>query len=388
VSAVSVAGAVERVRLRLVSEDRPVSTPTVLAALRSEQLVLDDAAVASLVHRLRHELTGLGPLQPLLDDPGVTDVLVNGPDSVWVDRGAGLERSAVCFPDEGAVRRLAQRLVTQTGRPLDDAHPWADAQLTGGLRLHAVLPPVVERACLSIRVSRRRPFTIGELVAVGSLSGPFADVLPALVRSRCSFVVTGGTGSGKTTLLSALLGLVDPKDRVVLVEDTPELAPDHPHVVGLSARPPNAEGRGGVDLRTLVRQALRMRPDRLVVGEVRGGEVADLLAALNTGHEGGCGTVHANRAADLPARVEALAAVAGLSRDAAHSQLAAALHVVVHQTRRHDGARCVGEVAVLERGADGWVQTVPAWTAGPSGVEPGPGRAHLDRLLESGVGAR
>lgn len=375
--------AVERVRLRLVTAGEDVSATSVVQALRAEGLVLDDAAVSAMVHRLRQELLGLGPLEPLLTDPAVTDVLVNGADSVWVDRGAGLELTSVDFTDDGAVRRLAQRVVAGVGRSLDDAHPWADARLPDGLRLHAVLPPLAERPCLSLRVPRRRPFSVTELVAAGTLSHPFDELVPAMVRARCSFLVTGGTGTGKTTLLAALLGLVPAGERMLLVEDTAELAPDHPHVVRLTARAPNAEGRGGVELRDLVRQALRMRPDRLVVGEVRGHEVVDLLAALNTGHEGGSGTVHANRAGDLPARIEALAAAGGLGRDATHSQLLAAVDAVVHLSRTADGSRRVVEVAVLVRDGADRARTLPAWSmVGPSPEpEPGPGRGRLDELL-------
>ena len=254
-------------------------------------------------------------LEPLLADPAVTDVLVNGPGEVWVDRGDGLERVAVRFADEGAVRRLAVRLATSAGRRLDDAQPWVDARLAGGVRLHAVLPPIAAGGtCVSLRVPRPRVFDLAELVAAGAVPQDGAVLLGRLVAARVAFLVSGGTGTGKTTLLSALLSLADDGDRLLLVEDACELAPRHPHVVRLESRPANVEGAGAVTLRDLVRQALRMRPDRLVVGEVRGAEVVDLLAALNTGHEGGSGTLHANSAHDVPARLEALAAVAGMSR--------------------------------------------------------------------------
>src|SRR3954453_8786562 len=242
-----------------------------------------------------------------------------------------LQRSEVCFPDREAVRRLAQRLAAGAGRRLDDAQPWVDARLPGGGRLHAVLPPVApDGPLLSLRLPRRAGFTLDQLVAAGLCSPSVAAVLVALVRRRRSFLVTGGTGSGKTTLLSTLLGLCRPGERLVLVEDLAELRPDHDHVVRLESRPANIEGAGQVGLQQLVRQALRMRPDRLVVGEVRGAEVVDLLAALNTGHQGGSGTLHADRPEAVPARVEALATAAGLTRAAAHSQLLAAVEVLVH----------------------------------------------------------
>ena len=355
----------DRVRQRVATSGAPATAAAVAAALREEGGALrGDAELLPVLRLLQSEIVGAGPLEPLLQDPEVTDVLVNAPDEVWVDRGAGLERAPVRFPDDVAVRRLAQRLAAPTGRRLDDAQPWVDARLANGVRLHAVLPPIAPAGtCLSLRVPRTRVFALEELVAAGSVPPDGADLLARLVASRAAFLVTGGTGTGKTTLLSALLTLVDRGDRVLLVEDAGELAPAHPHVVRLEARPPNLEGAGAVTLRDLVRQALRMRPDRVVVGEVRGAEVVDLLAALNTGHEGGCGTLHANSARDVPARLEALAAVAGLARDALHSQLASGLRVVVHLARDRAGARRrVVEVCVLVRGRDGLVVAEPAWT--------------------------
>ncbi|GAB3113602.1 TadA family conjugal transfer-associated ATPase [Streptomyces calidiresistens] len=318
---------------------------------------------------LRDDLLGAGPLQPLLSAPGTTDVLVNGPSEVWVDRGRGLERAAVRFPDTAALRRLAQRLACAAGRRLDDARPWVDARLPDGTRLHAVLPPIaVGSPHLSLRVVRHRPFTPAELVASDTLPPGGEHLLRALLDARLSFLISGGTGSGKSTLLSCLLGLVDPRERIVLVEDSAELRPAHPHVVRLETRPANQEGVGRVGTTELVRQALRMRPDRLVVGEVRGAEVLDLLAAMNTGHEGGCGTVHANAADAVPARLEALAAAAGMPRSALHSQLAAAVDLVLHLRRDpSDGRRRVTGIHLLERGPDGLVRTAPALRRAPDG---------------------
>jgi pilus assembly protein CpaF len=223
-------------------------------------------------------------------------------------------------------------------------------------------------------------FSLAELVAAGSVPPDGADLLDRLVTSRAAFLVSGGTGTGKTTLLSALLSLCDARDRLLLVEDAAELRPEHPHVVRLEARPPNVEGAGEITLRDLVRQALRMRPDRVVVGEVRGAEVLDLLAALNTGHEGGCGTVHANSARDVPARLEALAAVGGLARDALHSQLASALRVTVHLARGR-GVRRVAQVCLLERAGSGLVEANPAWAWDGAAAAGTPGKA-ADELAE------
>ncbi len=377
----------DRVRSRLVATGASPTRAAVASALRTEGGVRGDAEIASVLAQLTSELVGAGPLESLLADPEVTDVLVNAPDEVWVDRGAGLQRVRVRLAGEDAVRRLAQRLAAATGRRLDDAQPFVDARLAGGVRLHAVLPPVSPRGTtLSLRVPRRRVFTLTELVAAGSVAPAMAGLLGLVVASRLAFVISGGTGTGKTTLLSALLSCADPADRVLLVEDSGELRPDCPHVVRLEARGANAEGAGEVTLRDLVRQALRMRPDRIVVGEVRGAEVADLLAALNTGHEGGCGTVHANSPTDVPARLEALGAVAGMSRSALHSQLSAALDVVIHLRRGSDGVRRVAAVNRLRAGPDGLVTTVPALTAHPEETVAGPGAADLRRqLLDRGV---
>jgi pilus assembly protein CpaF len=353
---------VEAVRVRLARTGAEPTAAQVASALRAERAVLGHAEVLAIARTLRAEIIGAGPLEGLLAEPGVTDVLVNGPAEVWVDDGGGLRRTPVTFPDDGVVRRLAQRLAASAGRRLDDASPYVDARLTGGVRLHAVLPPIApDGTCLSLRLPPRQTFTLDELVTEKA-----AAILRAILVARLAFLVTGGTGTGKTTLLSAMLSLADPGERLLLVEDSAELRPHHPHVVRLEARPPNIEGAGGVGLRELVRQALRMRPDRLVVGEVRGSEAVDLLAALNTGHEGGCGTLHANTAVDVPARLEALACAAGLSREAVHSQLAAALDVVVHLVRDPGGGRRrIAEICLLRREGSGLVATIPAVNFGP-----------------------
>ncbi|MEV7680579.1 TadA family conjugal transfer-associated ATPase [Streptomyces sp. NPDC088341] len=354
-------GLLDAVRQRLAASGADPTPARVAAALRAQGRLLGDTEVLGAAEELRCELVGTGPLEPLLADPLVTDVLVSAPDRVWVDRGAGLELTTVSFADAASVRRLARRLAAVAGRRLDDARPWVDARLPDGTRMHAVLPPVaVGSTYLSLRVVRPTAFSLGELTEAGTVPPGGERILRALIEARLSFLISGGTGTGKTTLLSSLLGLVGPRERIVLAEDSAELRPDHPHVVRLEGRPANQEGAGLVELRDLVRQALRMRPDRLVVGEVRGHEVTELLAALNTGHEGGCGTVHANTAADVPARLEALGTAAGLDRAALHSQLAAALSAVIHLVRDRDGRRRIAEVHVLERDTAGLVVPVPA----------------------------
>ena len=378
----------EAVRVRLAREPGELTPHRVARALRETGRPVGDAAVLGVYEALRRDVVGAGPLDPLLRTPGVTDVLVNGAERVYLDRGNGLELTAVRFPDDEAVRRLAQRLAAVGGRRLDDASPHVDLRLVDGTRFHAVLAPLARPGTLiSLRVPRPRGFTLEELGAAGFLTSDGAEVLRAVVSSRAAFLVSGGTGTGKTTLLATLLSLVPPAERIVLVEDAGELHPDHPHVVGLESRPPNIEGAGEIDLRTLVRQALRMRPDRLVVGEVRGGEVVELLAALNTGHEGGCGTLHANSALDVPARIEALALAAGLGREAAHSQFASAVDVVLHLGRAADGTRRLRHVAVPERDPTGLVAMVPALDFEPDGtVTARPGAARLAARLAARTG--
>ena len=373
----------DRVRARLAQEGRAPTRAGVAALVREESGgLLGDDDVLLAVRDAVDELAGTGPLEPLLREPGVTDVLVNGPEEVWIDRGAGLERTDVRFPDDDAVRRLAVRLAASAGRRLDDAAPWVDVGLPDGTRLHAVLAPVSgSGTCVSLRVLRRCSLSLDDLAGLGTLPGSSDRLLRALVARRSAFLVTGGTGSGKTTLLSALLGAVSLVERLVLCEDAAELWPSHPHVVRLLTRPPNVEGVGQVTLRDLVRQALRMRPDRLVVGEVRGAEVSDLLAALNTGHDGGCGTLHANRPSEVPARLEALGVAAGLDRAAVHSQAAAALSVVVHLRRTALGRR-VAELGVLRRAGE-LVVVEAGWRA-DGGLCPAADR--LGELLDEDIG--
>ena len=339
----------------------------VAQVLDGEAVVLGEAGALRARRELAAEVLGAGPLEPLLADPQVTDVLVNAGSGVWVDRGDGLSRTDCAVGDEVAVRRLAVRLAGLAGRRLDDTSPYVDGLLPGGIRLHAVLPPIaVEGSHISLRVPRQVAPSLLVLAQWGTFGAGWLRVLEAVVRRRCSFVVSGGTGSGKTTLLGALLGEVEVCERLVIVEDVRELAIDHPHVVRLQSRPANVEGRGEIGLTALVRQSLRMRPDRLVVGEVRGAEVREMLAALNTGHEGGCSTLHANTGADVVARFEALGALAGLAPSAVHAQLLSAVQVVVH-VRRSTGRRFVDTVAVLARGVDGRPEVKSALSRGAHG---------------------
>jgi len=298
-----------------------------------------------------------GPLAPLFDDPRVTEILVNGPDAVYAEIGGRLQRSDLQFRDDVELRQAVVRLVGLCGRRIDDATPLVDARLPDGSRLNAVLPPLaVDGPLLTVRRFGVRRLGIDDLLRLGSLSPVQAAALRTIVDARLNVVVSGGTSSGKTTLLAAIVGLVDPGERVVSVEDAAELALPIPHVARLEARPANVEGRGAIDVRALVRNALRMRPDRLVVGEVRGGEALDLLLALNTGHDGSLATVHANAPADALRRLETMALMAGvdLPHGAIRESIATAVHAVVHVDRQPDGRRAVAEIAIVEPAGDGW----------------------------------
>jgi pilus assembly protein CpaF len=373
------------VRDRLAGLGRQYTPVDVATAMRAEGLVVSDSAVLDTVESLRRHSVGAGPLEQLLHEPGVTDVLVNGADQVFVDRGAGLELTGVRFQCEGDVRRLAQRLAASVGRRLDDAMPFVDARLAGGSRVHAVLGTLASPGtCISLRVPAHRSFSLQDCVASGSVTPGAAQLLSRMIEAKLAFLISGGTGSGKTTLLAALLALVPPEERIVIVEDSRELAPHHPHVVRIEGRPANTELAGAITLTDLVRQSLRMRPDRLVVGEVRGAEICDLLTAMNTGHEGGCGTVHANSTADIPARLEALASLGGLPRSALHAQLASALDAVVHVARDDSGIRRVAEVSIFVREpGSGLVHSECAVHFRPDGgTTLGAGSRQLERMLD------
>ncbi len=325
----------------------------VRSLVEREAAVLDSDDRAELCERVLRLATGLGPLEPLLADPAVDEVMVNGPGSVWVERHGRLEASGVAFAGEAELLHAIERILAPLGRRVDEASPLCDARLADGSRVNVVIPPLaLSGPCLTIRRFRREGFSLDDLVNNGTLSGELAEFLASCVRARASILVSGGTGSGKTTTLGALSGALPEGERIVTIEDAAELRLRQPHVVRLEARPPNLEGRGEVTIRQLVRNALRMRPDRIVVGEVRGAEALDMLMALNTGHDGSLTTVHANSPPDALRRVETLALMAGvgLPHAAVREQLASALQLVVHQARGPDGRRrveAVGEVVRL-----------------------------------------
>ncbi len=328
----------------------------VRALVDREAPALPDAERDALTARVVRLATGLGPLEPLLADPGVDEVMVNGPGEVWVERAGRLERTAVRFGEEAELMHSIERILAPLGRRVDEASPVCDARLPDGSRVNVVIPPLaLSGPCLTIRKFRRHGFSLEELVANGTLANPLAEMLARCVRAKASILVSGGTGSGKTTTLGALSAAIPDGERIVTIEDAAELRLRQGHVVRLESRPPNVEGRGEVTIRALVRNALRMRPDRIVVGEVRGGEALDMLSALNTGHEGSLTTVHANSPEDALRRVETLALMAGvgLPHAAVREQVASAIQLVVHQARGPSGTRRVESVAEVVRVAGG-----------------------------------
>jgi pilus assembly protein CpaF len=326
------------------------------ALVDREAGLLDAATRAELVARIARRSFGLGPLEPLLADPDVDEIMVNGCEPVWVERAGRLEATDVAFGDEAALRHAIERILAPVGRRVDEAEPLADARLPDGSRVNIVLPPLaVDGPVLTIRRFRRRPLDADALIAVGTWTPPLRDFLARAVRARLNILVSGGTGSGKTTTLGALSSFVGRGERITTIEDTAELRLQQPHVVRLEGRPANVEGRGEVTIRRLLRNALRMRPDRIVVGEIRGGEALDMLAAMTTGHDGSLSTVHAGSPAEALRRVETLALMADvdLPHAAIREQVADALDLVVHQARMRDGARRVVAVSEVVRVAGG-----------------------------------
>jgi len=347
----------DAVAQRLVVDDDLASAPAdrsllrraIARALAAEGVVAAPDRWARLVRDLVDELGGLGPVEALLRDPAVTDVMVNGPDEIWVERAGRLAATDVVFRDEAALVDALRRVLGPLAVRLDHAHPWADAVLPGGTRLHALLPPLVDKATVTLRRVPAVIPTWEELEALGSVPPDGRSVLIDLVRARRNILIVGPAGVGKTTILARLLGDVG-LDRVVIIEDTPELQWPCRHAVHLHVRPPTPDGQGHVDAAALLRNALRMRPDRLVVGEVRGREVADMLQACNTGHAGSMATVHANGADDALVRLEGMALLAGIPLSAARAQLGSAIDAIVVLRRDRDGRRRLGEVAEVVPG--------------------------------------
>ena len=336
----------QKIRARLAAGEPLPQALAEIPALYTEEL-------ANMRSRVRTELAGAGiTLMPLLEELETTDVLVNGAGQVWVDRGRGLEKVPVAdrqLQSEAGVRALAVRLAASCGQRLDDASPIVDGTFGSGIRLHAVLPPIAaEGTLISLRKHRQQRLELGDLLANNSIHPQLEKLLRQLVAQRANVIISGATGAGKTTFLNAMLSLVPAEERILIIEEAAELRPAHPHVVHLQVRHANVQGAGAISMSSLVRAAMRMRPDRLVLGECRGAEVRDVLGALNTGHEGGWATIHANSALDVPARLVALGALADMQEATVAAQAAAALDAVIH-IRRGGARRYISQIAVLER---------------------------------------
>src|SRR5690625_1016115 len=355
-------------------------TATVAQAVAKHVPVASSAQAKTTMHQLVDDLMGLGPLAEFARDPDTTDIIVDGHGHIWTDTGRGLVRSETTL-DADVTKALAVRLLGQGGKRLDEGMPFGDVQI-GEARVHAVLPPIATAGPqLSIRLPAKSQPPLYALIAQWPDAAKWTRVIDHLMQHRTNMLISGATGSGKTTLLAALLATVDPTERILTIEDTPELDIRHPHVVGLATRDANTEGQGGIGLPVLIRQALRMRPDRLIVGECRGAEVADFLTAMNTGHRGAIGTVPANSSGDVPSRLDHLAALAGLAPTTAALQIRSAIDVVLHLHRNEHGQRYPAEVALLSHtGDDAQLHLITVLRTVGTQIIEGPGLAMLDRL--------
>jgi len=320
------------------------------SVLAQEAMPLSVAERERLVNDVQHELFGLGPLEPLLKDPTISDILVNSHHTIYIERRGKLEPTNVQFKDDEHLMRVIERIVSSVGRRIDESSPMVDARLQDGSRVNAIIPPLaIDGPVLSIRRFGSDPLKMASLVEFNALTKDIADMLQMVVTARLNILISGGTGAGKTTLLNALSAYIPETERIVTIEDSAELQLQQPHVVRLETRPPNIEGRGEVTQRDLVRNALRMRPDRIVIGEVRGGEAIDMLQAMNTGHDGSLTTVHANTPRDALARLETMIQMTGmrLSDRAMRQQVASALNLVVQVARLSDGSRRVTSISEI-----------------------------------------
>ncbi|SDU78763.1 TadA family conjugal transfer-associated ATPase [Arcanobacterium phocae] len=355
-------------------------------AIRVQHDLLTSDDVAAADAQVRHEVIGAGAtIGPLLEDPRVTDVVVNGPRNVWVDRGAGMTAVKIHRDDAmlltgAGVRALAVRLAALCGQRLDDSSPIVDGTFASGVRLHAVIPPLSASGTLiSLRTHRAQVMPLEELAQAGSVPHQLVPVMEAMVQHKANVIISGATGAGKTTFLNAMLSRISHRERILIIEESAELAPEHPHVVHMQVRRANVQGAGEVTMSDLVRAAMRMRPDRIVLGECRGAEVRDVLGALNTGHEGGWATIHANSARDVPARLVALGALAHMNEGTVAAQAASALDAVIHVERRGPW-RGIAEIATLTR-VGGELVSEPALTVAGGKVTAGPGVQRLSKRL-------
>jgi pilus assembly protein CpaF len=348
---------VTKIRAELAERHPHPNSLEIATTVSHELPLLSASKKLEMFDEVATHINGLGPLELLSQKKGLTDIVVNGPDDVWFDAGEGMQRANICWPGEEQLRDFVVRLVGQLNRRLDDAQPYVDARLPNGIRLHAIIPPLSQNGtCLSLRIPQAQTLNLLDLQNRGMFTVQVREILERIVSAGISFLISGGTGTGKTTLLAALLSGIDADQRIIVIEDLHELVIQHPHVVSLQSRGNNTEGSGEIPLRALTRQALRMRPDRLILGEVRGAEIIDLFTALNTGHSGGCATVHANSAHDVPARIVGLGLLAGLPSAAIHSLFATAISLIIELSRTQDGLRKVTSLHVVQL-ESGTVQT-------------------------------
>ena len=354
----------DRVQIRLVESLGPKLYDAELSELALEELVhgklrelLDQEAVplsahekASIIQQVGDSILGLGPLEPYVRDPNVSEIMVNGPDSIYVERAGKLYSTDARFVNAEQLRRTIDKIVARVGRRVDEASPYVDARLADGSRVNAIIPPLaIHGAALTIRKFAADPYMVEDLIAFGTLDRTVAKFLSNCVKGRINILVSGGTGAGKTTTLNVLSSFLPEDERIITIEDAAELRLQQPHVVSLEYRPPNIEGRGEVSIRDLVRNALRMRPDRIVVGEVRGGEALDMLQAMNTGHDGSISTIHANTPRDVLSRLETMTLMAGMDITirAVREQISSAINLIVQQSRLQDGTRRITHVTEI-----------------------------------------
>ena len=354
----------DRVQIRLVESLGPKLYDSELSELALEELVhgklrelLDQEAVplsahekASIIQQVGDSILGLGPLEPYVRDPNVSEIMVNGPDSIYVERAGKLYSTDARFVNAEQLRRTIDKIVARVGRRVDEASPYVDARLADGSRVNAIIPPLaIHGAALTIRKFAADPYMVEDLIAFGTLDRTVAKFLSNCVKGRINILVSGGTGAGKTTTLNVLSSFLPEDERIITIEDAAELRLQQPHVVSLEYRPPNIEGRGEVTIRDLVRNALRMRPDRIIVGEVRGGEALDMLQAMNTGHDGSISTIHANTPRDVLSRLETMTLMAGMDITirAVREQISSAINLIVQQSRLQDGTRRITHVTEI-----------------------------------------
>lgn len=363
-------------------------------------LHLTAETLQSVAKEVEAEISDYGPIQTLIEDPEVTEVMVNGPRNIYVERGGRLYRHAKVFRDDAHVMRIIEKIVHALGRRIDESSPMVDARLPDGSRVNVIIPPLaIDGPTLTVRKFARQPLTTQALVDNGTMTAAMRDFLEAAVKARITIMISGGTGSGKTTTLNALSGFISPEERIVTIEDAAELQLQQNHVVRLECRPPNIEGRGEITIRHLVRNALRMRPDRIIVGEVRGGEALDMLQAMNTGHEGSLSTAHANSPRDALARLETMVLMAGteLPSQAIREQIASAINLIIHQARLRDGSRRIIQIAEVRNMEGGVITMQDVFVFEQTGVDPCTGAVvgrhqptgfrplFVDRLTKDGI---